>query len=66
MINLKYGLEDVTIIAPEDVKREKKNFDLDKQVKKNKQKGLDRQDICARNIAVLQYFFFLCAYFFKF
>lgn len=42
MINLKYGLEDVTIIAPEDVKREKKNFDLDKQVKKNKQKGLDR------------------------
>ena len=39
---LEYGLEDVTIIAPEDVKREKKNFDLDKQVKKNKQKGLDR------------------------
>ena len=42
MINLKYGLEDVTIIAPEDVKREKKNFYLNKQEKKNKQKGLDR------------------------
>ena len=42
MINLKYGLEDVTIIAPEDVKSKVKNFELDKQVKKNKQKGLDR------------------------
>lgn len=42
MINLKYGLEDVTIIAPEDVKREKKNIELDKQVNKSKQKGLDR------------------------
>lgn len=43
MINLKYGLEDVTIIAPEDVKRKVKNFELDKQVNKSgKQKGLDR------------------------
>lgn len=42
MINLEYGLEDVTIIAPQDVKRERRRIDLDKQVKKNKQKGLDR------------------------
>lgn len=44
MINLKYGLEDVTIIAPEDVKRKVKNFEFgDKQVNKSgKQKGLDR------------------------
>ncbi len=43
MINLKYGLEDVTVIAPEDVKRKVKNFEFgDKQVNKSDQKGLDR------------------------
>lgn len=41
---LNYGLEEVTaIIAPEGVNmNKKKRIDLDNQVKKNKQKGLDR------------------------